>query len=204
MIATRASLRDLYLLLAMGFTHPSDQLVEGIASGDFQNDLAACLRELGDADGADRVLAHTEPGDDLATRLRAEHFRLFVGSRSALVSPYESMMRAELRGETGMVMLAGSALDASKAYERFGMAARGQEPPDNIAYQLQFIALLLDEISAGSVDAEREHRRYITAHFTEWIDRFCTRVAEESRETFYTELAHALETVIRISRQQVA
>ena len=206
MVDTSTSLRDLFTLLSIGFAHPQETFVEGVASGDYQRDLETCLRELGENEAADQVFELTADltlTPDLKTRLAAEHFRLFVGSRTAVVSPYESMLRAEIKGEEGLVMLAGSALDAQKAYERFGFTAPGQEPPDNIHYQTQFIALLLEKIDEGDIDARREFNRYVTAHFTTWVEHFVTKLHEESNEGLYAALAVAFGAAVDHARSTV-
>lgn len=199
---TRESLRDLFTLLAIGFQQPTEQLAQGLADGSFSADLTACLDELGQRPQEIESRLASYAGQDVEPvrrRLAVEHFALFVGSRQAAVSPYESVHRQQQAGQPVMIMVTGAARDAEAAYQRFGLATIRNEPADHIATMLEFIAMLL---GLDRPDADAEALSFARRHFDGWLMRFTEQLNAATQEDFYLAVCGVLPGAIRALRSQ--
>ncbi|MFV0453265.1 MAG: molecular chaperone [Propioniciclava sp.] len=199
-----ASLRDALSLAAIAFDRPTGELAGGLADRSYTDDLAACLHELRLPDLADRptqVLtgyAGRDP-EELRQELAVEHFRLFVGTRHPVVSPYESIHRQRASGQPLTVMITGAAADVEQIYAEHGVAMARNEPPDHIAAMLWFVIRLLD---ADSDAADATVATFGERHLSGWLGDFCDEVSAKATISFYQLAAELLPPLARVVRSR--
>ncbi|MBF0266976.1 MAG: molecular chaperone TorD family protein [Alphaproteobacteria bacterium] len=79
-------------------------------------------------------------------------------------------------------------------YERHGysIADRLQRPPDTLAFELGFLAHLLDDEKQPPAQMLGSSRRFLTTHLIAWVPQFSSAMLEMSATPFYQGLAHLL------------
>lgn len=82
-----------------------------------------------------------------------------------------------------------------RLYQKHGYQATDwrERPDDHLVLQLQFAAFLLDDQSHQA----EVIRSFLSEHLMQWLDPFCTRVAERCATPFYRGLA--LLTLARVN-----
>lgn len=195
----RASLRDAFSLVALAFDQPTRDLAAGLSDGSYTDDVADCLRELHLPDQADQsstmlaAYAGRDP-DEVRQELAVEHFRLFVGTRHSVVSPYESIHRQRASGQPLTVMITGAAADVERTYADHGVIMARHEPPDHIAAMLWFVVRLLDR-DADGVDLPVID--FVERHLSGWLNDFCEQLKANTTESFYQHAAELLPPLTR-------
>lgn len=151
--------------------------------------LAAGLYDLSDA--------LNDVDDQARLRLDVEHTRLFAGLKAdiGLPPPFESAWRTG--GEAGEI-----ASDVAQAYGEAGFADIDVEagPPDHLAVELKFMALLAFKESEALANNDyqaaigfiRHQRDFVDRHLLGWVPRWTDALAQETRERLYWALARMI------------
>ncbi|TAN48384.1 MAG: hypothetical protein EPN26_12610 [Rhodospirillales bacterium] len=69
---------------------------------------------------------------------------------------------------------------------------RLHRPPDFLAFELGFLAHLLDDEGGGEAEALSHAHGFLTAHPLRWVPRFSKKVSQSCKTPFYGGLARLL------------
>lgn len=184
----------IYELLALGFSPPSEELMEVIKEGETLSPW---------------------PGQEQVRTLRTfnreelipEYHRLFVGPGSLPAPPYESVYRE------GWTVMGETTVDVIRQYAEAGytLAASFIDLPDHVVAELGFMSLLCEEeAQAWRADKEedalallRREERFLSDHLAVWLPPFCDRVAVAAEREFYRVLAKLARAYVLLDRERV-
>lgn len=194
-----------YKVLAACFYEPDKELFE---EEQLAQQLAAMLRTVAPAaQSAALALAQTLAGGD-AEALRIDYARLFIGPFELLAPPYGSVYlekNNQVMGETTLIV--------QQQYQQAGLTLTLQEPPDHIAFELEFLAYLAAlEGKALATEKQEEQKRlaqtkqdFLDQLLAPWVPIFCQKIKDHATQPFYQHLANCLEkTVAQFSAAQRA
>lgn len=120
---------------------------------------------------------------------QAEYVRLFVNSREGVPAPPHASFYTE------GTLFGRAAQEALSHYERFRITpdASGNEPPDHISYELEFLSFLcameqesLDQGRQEDADGLRKAQAdFLRNLLIPWANRFCDRIVENAELAYY-------------------
>ncbi len=204
-----------YAILSACFTPPTAGLLEDAGNGALAAALAAALPELSTEQEAwepalqafEALEEQLAPGGPCETlrALQVEHTRLFLGPGLPVVPPYESVYADQEDGKTPGPLWGPAAFSVRAAYQKAGLAPRaGDEPPDQLAAELEFMAFLSqrEATAAAAGDAEeseRAHRyriSFLAEHLSRWAPLVGETLAKEARHPLYGAAGRLLRAVL--------
>jgi TorA maturation chaperone TorD len=120
---------------------------------------------------------------------QAEYVRLFVNSREGVLAPpYASFY-------TEGSLFGQAAQEALAHYEQFRITpdTSGNEPPDHISFELEFLSFLCtmeqEALDQGRQEAAHRLRKaqmnFLLNHLFSWANRFCDRIVENGDLAYY-------------------
>jgi DMSO reductase family type II enzyme chaperone len=174
-----SSRKDIYLLLAQGFSFPDLDLFNAVARGQWEQSLSVALAQLPCRFRTSGV--SWSPGPDY-DQLQSEYIRLFqVGGRRGPPCPLHEGHYTRDRGRTLQ--------DLVRFYNFFGFRTIECVMPDHLPVQLEFMSELADAGSArertGTLLAQRD---FLRGHLV-WLQQLNDRVAAAGPLPFYRSLA---------------
>lgn len=192
--------REAYGFLARAFEYPTDSFLADITTRARLEAIAAAFRQLaGDDDVSEglalwqRAAASGKPfiGEYGLSPLRAAYTRLFYDTDLPFVPPYESVYRSERHV---MGKAAGAVVDD---YRQAGLGIEGNEMPDHIALECEFVSLLAGREAAAWGSGRREEAqqsrdaasRFLKSHLLSWGGKFCADLLALAGEDFYRAVA---------------
>jgi TorA maturation chaperone TorD len=141
--------------------------------------------------------------------LAVEFTKLFRGVKKGYSPPppYESVYKE------GRVM-GDSSIAVKNDYRKFGLDLSQEykgEPPDHVAFELEFMSLLctkeLESFRKGEsekVDELRnKQREFLKLHLGSWLPGFYEKLKEMATHSFYTTVASATESFVRFEMENV-
>jgi putative dimethyl sulfoxide reductase chaperone len=152
------------------------------------------LRALGDLAGGSPTAALNQIVQAAALAdidtLQIDHARLFIGPYKLLAPPYGSVYL-----EDG-VLMGNSTINIEDFYRQEGMEASGEDVPDHITAELEFMCVLIgreiEAVEAGQIDTTRDYRRkqkmFLGVHIGAWIAEFADRIQQNAQTEFYKTL----------------
>lgn len=174
-----------YDLLALGFEQPRPELAEAAARPGSRFSLPA-----------------PDPEE-----LEPEYHRLFVGPGRLPAPPYESVYR------DGGTVMGPSTLEVIRQYRQAGYALdpRAGEPPDHVAAELAFMALLAGEEAVAWEEGDpararrwqQRQRDFLQGHLALWAPELSGRVLEATEAPFYRGLAVSLREQVAIELERL-
>lgn len=202
-------------LAALSFRHPTRELAEAVASGEW----FAAAREICDAFGAElpedfaEGVAPREGNDAVSVdalfhTLRAEATRLFVGPGEPACSPYEGVWRAKADGVKPLLFVNPHSMEVERFVKACGFThpEGSNDPLDHIATEcelLEALALRAAQDGPGAGDAglpggspAAAYAEFLDEHFGVWAADFCNACEEETREPFYRAAAQYLLRIV--------
>lgn len=210
---------DLYQLLAIAFRDPTKELVEGLISGTYRDDVVDCVNWL-NADSTifdEAILALEQLSQDLADHdpdnvlhdLKIEYFRLFIGAKGPIVSPYQTVYCDPRDGMGSTVLFTSpTAIATEKAYKNSGVSLvkEQNEPPDHIATEMEFLMYLCAQEAMAWKNGDLElakrrrlqEREFIDEFVGKWIFTFCHQVINESNHAAYRTTASLAQAFIQV------
>lgn len=120
--------------------------------------------------------------------LRVDYTSLFCGFNPNDPFPYESVFRGEERR-----LMRPERDDVLYFYKDNGFLAKsqnGNEPEDHLAFELEFVAFLLNE-EMVSEDAQRVsniRKQFLDEHLLNWVESFSASVEQSASTSFYKSL----------------
>lgn len=191
----------LYELLAFSFAYPTQDLAEVLASGEWEN----AAQELAEVFGLSlpeetfsALSQYKELNPDEALRhVRVEHTRLFIGTPTPLISPYEGVWRAADDGVDALLFVNPHSMEVERTMNSLGVGhpEGTNEPLDHISTELEFLQyLVMLEASlaekAPGVEAPEEgwsvaYDAFLQDHVLVWAPRFADKVIAETKEPFF-------------------
>lgn len=207
-------------LAALSFRHPTRELAEAVASGEW----FAVAREICDALGAElpedfaEGVAPREGNDAVSVdalfhTLRAEATRLFVGPGEPACSPYEGVWRAKADGVKPLLFVNPHSMEVERFVKACGFTRPegSNDPLDHIATECELLealalraaglpgaagerALADSNLPGGSAAAA--YSRFIEEHLATWVVDFCASCESEAREPFYRAAAAYLRCLL--------
>lgn len=192
--------REAYGFLARAFEYPTDALLADITTPAYVQAVATAFRQLAEDDDVNEGLARwrqiANSGDTLRgefglSPLRQAYTRLIYDTQLPFIPPYESVYCSERQV---MGKRAGSAADF---YRQAGLVIEGNEMPDHIALECDFVALLAGrETNAWQAGRREEARqiwattsRFLSEHVLSWGDKFCADLLALAGVDFYRAIA---------------
>jgi len=179
-----------YKLLSLAFLPPR--------AADPLSGLDRIVRDL--PDGHRLALGPILPEGAIARPPEGEHTRLFVVGLAA--TPYETEYDPLAAARKGHRLA-----DLLGFYEAFGFRlAEGRgEFPDQIAVELEFMALLLLKTAQAQVEGREEARavsleatgKFLADHLAAWAGAFADRIEAATEEGFYRLAARLLRGFLR-------
>lgn len=192
--------RAVYGFLARAFEYPTNALLIDIANFTYVEAMAAEFRYLADNDEVNEGLTlwHdsarcgiTLVGEFGMNPLRQAYTRLIYDSELPCIPPYESIYCSERH------VMGKQAGRVAEAYRAAGLGVDGNEMPDHIAHECEFVAHLADREAAAWQAGRREEarqiwaaqRQFLTTHLLAWGGKFCADLAALARVDFYQAVA---------------
>lgn len=192
-------------LAAFSFRHPTRELAEAVACGEWL--AAAC--EVVEALGAelpegfgDGVPSEESPlaeadVDAFFHRLRAEATRLFVGPGEPVCSPYEGVWRAKADGVKPLLFVNPHSMEVERFVKSCGFAQpEGKNDPlDHVATECELLEALALRAASGEGSmgdgpnfcggsAAAVYSRFLSEHLSMWLPDFCDACEARSGEPF--------------------
>jgi TorA maturation chaperone TorD len=208
---------DLYRLLALAFSNPTEDNVTDLQSGALVENFQQSLDALGINDthygnALRDLIGFTvkHQADDpavLLSQLRVEYMRMFIGPRHPVTPLYETLHREPIAdGASPMLIVSETAVDVERCYREAGLKRVTSESPDHLATELEFMIYLCGkEADAWLVDNNtmakkwrRLEREFLDAHLGAWGLPLMRQVKELSAERLYQHLAALAETFLHV------
>ena len=177
---------DVYRILAECYRSPDEELLRA-------------LGDLGAPGGSalDQIVQAAASGD--VEKLRIDHARLFIGPYKLPAPPYGSVYL-----EDG-VLMGNSTVDVKDFYREEGMEASGEEAPDHITAELEFMCVLIgkemEAVKVGDLDTANQYRQkqktFLGVHLGAWIAEFTARIQQEAQTEFYRTLGRVTGQFVR-------
>lgn len=187
---------DCYKLLAACFYEPD--LILFLEEQVCLN-LASLLKEAVPEAEASALNMQEAVAETDARELLVDYARLFVGPFELLAPPYGSVYlegKSRVMGDSTMAVL--------EKYQEEGLTVDIKEPPDHIAFELEFLhyltALEADAVEKG--ESEKQHRfakvkkEFLSNFLAPWVPLFCEKIRRGSTNSFYKNLADCLQKTI--------
>lgn len=150
----------------------------------------------------------TKRGEALTGSLRAEATRLFVGAPNPLVSPYESVWRAQEDGVKALLFVNPHSMDVERFAKECGLGRPEgtNEPLDHVVTELELLAYLASLASGDEApddampsdalpggDPTSAYRRFFSEHPAKWLSSFAEALEETTRLPYYRAVALLLK-----------
>lgn len=195
---------DAYRLLAACFYEPEKEmfLEENLCAN-----LAGILKALS-LPGAESCGIMEE---DLRNReqqeLLVEYSALFLGPFSPPAPPYGSVYLEE-----GRRLMGDSTMEAQKVYAEAGVKHEGEEFPDHIAIELEFMSFLEQRIARAMGEANQAdladfsaiRNRFFTRLLAPWAPLLGKAIIDHAALPFYLALGECLNGFIAAEKQRLA
>ena len=191
-------------LAAFSFRHPTRELAETVAGGEW---LAAACEVLGALgvtlpdDFGEGVPKEDAPltqadAEALFHRLRVEATRLFVGPGEPVCSPYEGVWRARADGVKPLLFVNPHSMEVERFARSCGFTrpAGTNEPLDHVATECELLQALAMKVASGESDGNA-YEQFLEEHLRTWIAIFCVSCKAESSEPFYKAAAAYLGAI---------
>lgn len=152
------------------------------------------LQAEGESSTAQAVCALQQTVSDLSVeRLNIEMTRLMEGPGVTPAVPYASYYL------NGGQLMGAAAQAAHRLYLEHGVEPeQGSTPPDHIALELGFLAVLAERAltDAHSVPALETSLLFVREHLKPWLTSFCAALENSSGEAFFAALAEATKQFV--------
>ena len=137
--------------------------------------------------------------------LEVEYTRLFLGPGLPAVPPYESVYVDGEEADAPGPLWGQATFAVRDAYRQAGLAPHpGPEPPDHLATDLEFVAMLsqreamtLADGDLGEAEAMRQRRAsFLRDHLNRWAPVVAEKAAAEAQHPLYQAAARLLQAVV--------
>ena len=181
--------RDLQFLSSMYLCKPTREALKGW-NALLADDTSNVWTELKIA-----LQAIDTDSDETLEDVLWDFTRLFIGPYKLPCPPWESVYTSQKR------LLMQDAADATRAlYAEFGLAIDDSNiMPDHIGAELNFLALVLEEVDkeSGSVSRFADvGEKFLNEHLLQWAPRFTQDMEEAAKSSLYKTLARATRNVL--------
>ena len=187
-------------LVALTFRYPDEVLTEALSQGEWQEAAEEILEALGQDVSLDTSEYAGARTDELLHTLRAEATRLFVGTPTPVVSPYEGVWRAAQDDVQRLLFVNPHSMDVERFMRSCGLGRPEgtNEPLDHIATEAEFLSYLAgvasgiiepvgeissEELPEGSYQAAYD--AFFEEHITTWVPDFVEALEREACIGFY-------------------
>lgn len=195
---------DAYRLLAACFYQPDREM---FVEENLCANLAGLMQEISlPAVGeACRRMAQSL-AENSQEELLIEYSGLFLGPFGAPAHPYGSVYLEQER-----TLMGDSTMEVLKLYAESGVQYEGDEPPDHIAIELEFMGFLEGKIAQAISESNPADRADFSAIRTRFFDRLLASWApilgnilkERATLAFYRDLGECLLGFINAERQRL-
>lgn len=198
-------------LVALTFRYPDEVLTEALSQGEWQEAAEEILEALGQDVSLDTSEYAGVRTDELLHTLRAEATRLFVGTPTPVVSPYEGVWRAAQDDVQPLLFVNPHSMDVERFMRSCGLGRPEgtNEPLDHIATEAELLSYLAGVVS-GIITPAREispealpgksyqaaYDAFIEEHITTWVPQFTEALEQEAQVDFYVQVARYLEGLL--------
>lgn len=208
-------------LLALSFRYPTEDLAEAVESGEWIDAAREIVEALGaqmpidwdaDFDSGDASDADGGVAAELRS-LRIEATRLFVGTPQPVVSPYESVWRAEDDGVQALLFVSPHAMEVERFMRSCALSRpeNTNEPLDHIAAECELLEYLA-AAEAGLVNPSEgggawegfpggspraAYHLFLEEHARIWMPRFAEAVVSASGLPVYRAAASVLTVMLQ-------
>jgi TorA maturation chaperone TorD len=147
--------------------------------------------------------------DDLITRLGVDRTRLYRGLKRDYgpPPPYESVYQGS------HTVMAESALQVKNVYSVWGYQPPpiGNEPPDYIGIEIDFLRFLCSEEAAALRSEDREKAQkclnaendLLNNHMVGWIPRFCAEAQNYAKEELYRGITRLTSVYVVLEAERL-
>lgn len=126
-----------------------------------------------------------------ADRVYSDCMALLIGPGKPLAAPWESVYSEQNEG----LIFQQETADVRKAYRAFGLQIDRlhHEPDDHIAYELEFVATLLNRAAQAAREGRDDEAQtllaardaFLTDHLQTWAFKWCDLMDEHAATDFY-------------------
>lgn len=200
---------QVYHFLARFFTHaPDEEFVRNVLSEETRASLAEmfpeeAVAELRTVAGDGRGGPPCQPSQTISLLdLVVDYTGLFDAPAGQYLAPYESVYRADSRGEQGQplaLVYGPSTVAVRRLYAEAGaeIAPEFRDLPDHVGMELEFMAFLCEreaEAWGGGLEEDAAtwqdwQRRFLEEHLGVWIDALCEKMQRLARTGFFRAAA---------------
>jgi putative dimethyl sulfoxide reductase chaperone len=175
----------LYALFAKALSHPSDEILDGFASGTFADTVAQLLKSAGVTNKTHPIAAKTGPNFSTSD------------IRTAYTSAFEAGLPKVSLREINYVREGEKILfeDLFRFYDHFGLDTSSgalREWPDHIAVELEFMHYLT-WLEASTINNRQPLRLaqqdFLARHLGHWVEELGNRLEQKKIAAPYPEIA---------------
>jgi len=186
----------IYRLLSCCFYEPDRELF-------LKENLCQNLKKLLTAVCPEAASSATQMAEALKNstqkELTLEHAALFIGPFELLAPPYGSVYL-----EKGKRLMGDTSLEVKRTYDKAGLELAVQEPADHIAFELEFMQYLFQQLLAAFKEWRNEEAHelvikkdnFLMEFISPWVPLFCSDIRLNAKNAFYFHLANCLEQFI--------
>ena len=161
--------------------------------------LAALLKDFSASAEAAAHKMQAFLQEESTEQLLVDYAQLFVGPFELLAPPYGSVYL-----EGNKQVMGESTLAVSKKYQEAGLEVNIKEPPDHIAFELEFLHYLsvleAEADESGELEKKQtlaqERKEFLDTFVAPWVPLFCENIRNGATNPFYKSLADCLQNTI--------
>lgn len=132
-------------------------------------------------------------------QLKVDHARLFVGPFELVAPPYGSVYLEDKS------LMGHSTADVQDRYRQEGVEVTGEELPDHVVTELEFMHVLILKAMAATEAGDSEaacqcrqrQKTFLATHLGAWVVEFAERIQRGAQTEFYKALGRATECFVR-------
>jgi len=202
----QAALRqsDVYRLLAVCFYQPDREV---FVEEKLCINLAGLMQEISLPTVGEACQRMAQSlAENNQEELLIEYSALFLGPFGAPAHPYGSVYLEQER-----TLMGDSTMEVLKLYAQSGVKYEGDEPPDHIAIELEFMSFLEGKIAQAISEANQAERadfsairaRFFNRLLASWAPILGNILKEQATLAFYRDLGECLLGFISAERQRL-
>lgn len=223
---TLQALPTAWELAALSFAYPTNDLAQALLDGQWGEAAAEIAGQLGfdlpdnfgsfEDDASDKYAT----ADELRHALSVEATKLFIGTVTPEVTPYEGIWYANEKDIQALLYVNPKAMAVERFMKACGLTRPEgtNEPLDHVATECELMEYLALRAFASEAFADQDviaedklpggsawvaYQEFFSEHVVSWVPAFCEAVKAKSRIAFYHDAAEYLATLVAWNQKSV-